>query len=483
MKKKMSFVMAGMMAVSSMSLGSVATFAEEPYTVKIVCVGDATTEACEEVSKAVSEITMEKYGVNVELVRLSYGSFQQEVNLMLASGEKLDLFPNFSFTTMSASATGQIIPLDDLLAEYGQDILDIVPEEDWGVETFGGQIYAVPNGKEHAEGFGFVCRTDMLEALDYDIDSIKTDEDVEGLLAAVKEKYPDVYPLVSDNGQMNYYMGHKDDLGGDFGVLVDCIEENYTVENWYESDEFYKLAERRYNWAQAGYIMPDAETNTQNAYDLIGAGKAFGYYGNTKPGIESEWARKAGVDMTKIEIASPYRTSSTGMNCWFIAHNSEQPDKAMMVLNEMRCNPEVSELVINGIEGEHYVKKGDVLTYPDGVDASNTTYSSAGWVWPNEFISTPWEADGPDIWKDTEEFNDIALMSVAFGFNWNSEDVMTEITACSNVKAKYENALFCGALDPATTIPKFVEELKDAGVDDIIAEKQRQLDEWRSEQN
>lgn len=38
MKKKMSFVMAGMMAVSSMSLGSVATFAEEPYTVKIVCV-------------------------------------------------------------------------------------------------------------------------------------------------------------------------------------------------------------------------------------------------------------------------------------------------------------------------------------------------------------------------------------------------------------------------------------------------------------
>lgn len=149
----------------------------------------------------------------------------------------------------------------------------------------------------------------------------------------------------------------------------------------------------------------------------------------------------------------------------------------------MRCNPEVSELVINGIEGEHYVKKGDVLTYPEGVDASNTTYSSAGWVWPNEFISTPWEADGPDIWKDTEEFNDIALMSVAFGFNWNSEDVMTEITACSNVKAKYENALFCGALDPATTIPKFVEELKDAGVDDIIAEKQRQLDEWRSEQN
>ena len=52
------------------------------------------------------------------------------------------------------------------------------------------------------------------------------------MLAAVKEKYPDVYPLVSDNGQMNYYMGHKDDLGGDFGVLVDCIEELSLIHIW-----------------------------------------------------------------------------------------------------------------------------------------------------------------------------------------------------------------------------------------------------------
>ena len=481
MRRMVSAMLTASMLVAAMGIGSVTAMADEPYTVKVVCVGDATTEACKAVSDAVSEITMEKYGVKVELQRLSYGSFHDEVNLMLASDEKLDLFPNFVFSTMSASRTGQIIPLDELVEEYGQDILATVPEEDWGVETFDGQIYAVPNGKEHAEGFGFVCRTDMLEELGYDTSTIKSDEDVEDLLRAVKEKYPDVYPLVSDNGQIGYYMGHKDDLGGDYGVLVDCLEENYTVENWYESDAYRELVERRYSWAQEGLIMPDAQTNTQNAYDLIGAGKAFGYYGNTKPGIESEWERKAGVPMTMIEIASPYRTSATGMNCWFIAHNSEQPDKAMMVLNEMRCNPEVSELFINGIEGVNYVKNGDVLTYPEGVDASNTTYSSAAWVWPNEFISTPWEVDGPDIWKETEAFNDIAELSVAFGFNWDSEDVLTEVTACNNVTAKYADALLCGALDPDTAIDKFVQELKDAGVDDIIAEKQRQLDEWLEE--
>ena len=43
---------------------------------------------------------------------------------------------------------------------------------------------------------------------------------------------------------------------------------------------------------------------------------------------------------------------------------------------------------------------------------------------------------------------------------------------------KYHKALVCGALDPEETLPKFNQELKDAGIDVIIEEKQAQLDEW-----
>lgn len=55
----------------------------------------------------------------------------------------------------------------------------------------------------------------------------------------------------------------------------------------------------------------------------------------------------------------------------------------------------------------------------------------------------------------------------------------TERSNCMpNVTAKYGPALQCGSLDPETTIPKFLDELKAAGADTIIAEKQRQLDDW-----
>ena len=40
----------------------------------------------------------------------------------------------------------------------------------------------------------------------------------------------------------------------------------------------------------------------------------------------------------------------------------------------------------------------------------------------------------------------------------------------------------CGALDPEETLPKFNQELKDAGIDVIIENKQAQLDAWLAEQ-
>ena len=47
---------------------------------------------------------------------------------------------------------------------------------------------------------------------------------------------------------------------------------------------------------------------------------------------------------------------------------------------------------------------------------------------------------------------------------------------------KYKNGLECGMLDPAETLPQMNQELKDAGLDTIIAEKQAQLHAWLAEQ-
>ena len=87
-----------------------------------------------------------------------------------------------------------------------------------------------------------------------------------------------------------------------------------------------------------------------------------------------------------------------------------------------------------------------------------------------------------DYWDVTREFNQTAIKSNAFGFTWDASNVRNQVTACTNVMQKYHQALMCGAVDPDETLPKFIQELKDAGIDAIVADKQAQYDEWKKAQ-
>ena len=152
----------------------------------------------------------------------------------------------------------------------------------------------------------------------------------------------------------------------------------------------------------------------------------------------------------------------------------------MELWNLMYTDPEVANLFINGIEGKHYVYTDDtkkIITTPEGVDPNATGYSSVDWSWPNQQITPVWKGGDPELWSKLNEFNQTQTASPAHGFSWNSNPVLNQVTACNNVIAQYDVALRWGAMDPAV-IDQFVAELEAAGINDIIAEKQKQLNEF-----
>lgn len=453
---------------------------QDSYTVKILAPGDASTDDCAKISEAASKITEEKFNTKVELTRVGFGSYDQQVNLTLASSEKLDLMYEYCGNVTSAISSGQIVPITDYLDSYGSDMKSQISDSDWKCVTFNGDIYGVPANKEKATGWGFAMNKEMADATGIDYSSIKTEEELEPLLEKVKEMYPDVYPIVSNNGSMSL-MTDQDDLGGDIGSLESASGDNTTVINYYGTDEYMNEMKLRYDWAQKGLLMPDASTSTENANSLIGAGKGFGRFTNTKPGIEKEMEKEVGKEVVVLEMVKPYTTTTRVDIVWYVPHNSEKPERAVQVLNEIYTNPDLANLFINGLEGKHYEfvdKEKGIVNYPEGVNASNTGYTSLPWAWPNETISYIWEGLDSDIWDQIQEFNKDATVSPAKGFAWDNTEVQNEVTACANVVAKYGPALECGSLEPETTIPKFLDELKAAGADTIIAEKQRQLDDW-----
>ena len=149
-------------------------------------------------------------------------------------------------------------------------------------------------------------------------------------------------------------------------------------------------------------------------------------------------------------------------------------------MNFIETNADVMNLLNWGVEGEDYVVNSDgLLDYPEGKDASTVGYHiGAGWILPNQFVCTPWCTDGADIYEKMEEYNNNTTISQLMGFTFDPTPVQDQISAVSNVKAEYYKALVTGAVDPDEYIEKLVQEMKDAGSEEIIAEMQKQVDEF-----
>ncbi len=455
---------------------------EEPYTVKILAFGDADTDAANAVAEAISKKTMELFQVKVELVK---GYTVEQLNLMLTSGEKLDLFPampwEVSLTNLVSNE--QIVPINELLPEYAPTTWNAISEQDWRCVTINGNIYGVPMNKEKASSSGIIFRKDLVEELGIDYESLKTLDQIEEALTLVKEK-TDYYPLVSNAGTLKDFLPY-DDLGDGFGVLENVFEDSTTVVDWYETDSYKELCQRMYDWNQKGLIMPDAASNTDSDMTVIGAGKGFSTFGRFKPGVLNQGGAEAGTELVLTELYPVYTKTTSVATPWCIAANSEQPQKAMQVLDLLYNDPEMANLFGNGIEGIHYVYTDDtrkMIDYPEGKDAAGIGYTVVSWSCPNQQITPVRVGDPLDLWDQLGQFNDEAYPSKALGFVWDNSKVLNEITACQNVKSKYANGLELGALDPDEALPKFIEELKAAGIDTIIEEKQAQLDAWLSKQ-
>jgi putative aldouronate transport system substrate-binding protein len=442
-------------------------------------VGTADTEDCNEIAAAISEITREKIGVEIELVR---GQDAEQINLALSSGEPIDLlnYNNVNGQLATIVRNSYATGLDELVEQYGQGALEVINPVDLDACRFGGVLYALPDMKDTSHSAGFSMRKDIIDELGIDVPEMGTYDDMYEILKQVHEAYPDMYPLVPTwaGGGMQETMP-VDPLGDNMGVLEDAFSDSTEVVDYYSMDSYREFCEMMYKWNQEGLIMPDATTTTEN--NLL-SGNGFAMFENWKPGKEFENYKSTGKEVVFMKVIEPYKyTDCSNGNSFIIPYSSPHPEKAMELWNLMYTDAEVSNLFINGIEGKHWVYTDDsktAITTPEGVDPNASGYSSVDWAWPNQQITPVWEGTDTDLWEQLNKFNNEGTPSPAHGFSWDSSSVMNQVTACNNVISSYHTALRWGAMDPAENLPKFISELEAAGMKEIIAEKQRQLDEF-----
>jgi putative aldouronate transport system substrate-binding protein len=315
-----------------------------------------------------------------------------------------------------------------------------------------------------------------------DLSTVKTWSDLEPLLKTVKENEPDMTPWFISNSDGNGILSNIDwDYLGDASVpgVISKTDKDTKVLNEVDTTRFKDAAALIRKYFKAGYINKDAATNTVFPKDQAKTGKVFMWTDGLKPGKDAETVGYVGFPLVQADLTVPTITTGDAAGAMLaISKTSKNPNKAMQVINLLHSDKYLNNLLNYGIEGVHYVKKSDnIIDLPAGVDPANRTYNpGAQWQLGNQFLNYLFANEDPQKWAKFQEFNSKGIKSPALGFTFNSEPVKNEIAAVNNVNMQYKPALTSGSVDPDKKIPEFAAKLKSAGIDKIIAEKQKQLD-------
>lgn len=461
----------------------------ETYTVIMGYIGNTYNDEAM-IEEKINEIIEPELNARIDLRPFAWGTYTQELQLILSGNEELDLVPIIVSNAASYVNNGQVIDLSGMIEQYGTNIKKYVDADFLSCPRIGDTTYGVTTMREQITDEGIMMRRDIVEELGYAVnedglvEEIKSLDDLTALYEKVKAAYPNMIMCGSGaNGTPLFRWETTDMLTDGFGGLMDFGQSTEFV-NIYESDEFRAFADLMYAWNQAGYFSSDAMTTTEPPTSQVKAGNTFSYFTPYKAGAIEQDELSSGYDLCFAELfGDPYITSySINFFTWGIARNSKNPEKAFQVLDYIYGSTDVMNLLNWGVEGVHYQvlnAENNEIGYAEGVDADNTGWClNIGWELPNQEISYVWTGESSAKWDLQKELIERARRSKALGFSYDASTVSTQLTALTNVKNQYFDAIGTGNGDPAKLIQEFNDALYAAGLQDVIDEKQKQLDAW-----
>ncbi|MBC8080667.1 MAG: ABC transporter substrate-binding protein [Gorillibacterium sp.] len=430
------------------------------------------------VEEAINHILVPRINATIDLRPIDWGQWGDKLNLTFASQEKSDLI----FTAAWSGYTDYVnrkalLPLNQLLDKYGTGIKAYMDPLLLYAPQIDGELYAIPTNKEIAASTGVILRKDLVDKYHMDLSKVKKAEDLEPFLKIIFENEPHVTPFfMNASTSIASYNQYPDHLG-DNNISGIIMRNSSSTRIIADDPQFLNMLNLTRNWYLKGYINRDAATTHSTTVDHLRAKTIFAYAESLKPGKDKELEQNVKVPLVQIELTVPTVTTGDLLSSMLaISKNSKDPERAMMLINLLHTDKEILNLLVYGIEGRHYLKRS-IDTIEEGPDNSNYNTGN-NWMFGNQFLNYLGVNEDPEKWERLKEFNKKAIRSPGIGFTFNPEKVFKEILACNAIGGKYYAAISTGTIDPKINYPKIQLELVNAGQNRIIAEKQRQFDQW-----
>ena len=452
-----------------------------------------------QVVTAMNKILMERYNLKLNLIAVPAAEYQDRITLMMTSGETWDWCYTASWTNnyYDRAAMGAFYDLYQLKdTESWKELMEVYPEGWYNNAIIDGQLFGIPNYQIEYSPTSYYIDKEMAEKYDLPYENLDAiwdimDEEFYAWMLRVKEGEPDRYiyrptgtwmggvRIENPNGAIASYNGAGYYMNADNTDLTAFFTGDVTFEN---------TIKQRLGMLQLiedGIIREDVYTMGDDSADYK-AGKYVLWAGTGKPGGEAEVSASMGKEYIQIYVGSKdgsapeyYRTPTGGMTTVLgMNYASKDPEAALEFLKVMWTDVDLYNMFVHGIEGEHYTKVSENRVEP----IADSGYSRSGYAWGfgNQFNAwlIPGQAD--DVWEQTIKMNSEALPINTPGIRISYTNVAAETGACKTVDSEYQlQWLNCKTEeDVRAWLTEYNAKLKEAGIMNIVAEVQAQVDAY-----
>ena len=488
----------------------------EQKTIQLMITGAGKQANSDKVWAAFNE-QLQQYVPNttVEFIDVPFEEYSEKFSQVLASGEGVDLaWTGWLINKPQNIADGNLMPLDDLLAEYGQGIVDILGENVVEIHRNAddGKLYYLPSWQGLVgDRRGWLVVTEIAElAGDTWI------EDTEAALNKWRNNYSEgteAFQAVLDQatkylaaakeaGKLgagintgrvfgwSMYNGTRSNPGvGGSEIGIPFEDNTFTVIDGVASEHYKLYAKTMADWYKEGYIRSDimsvdtSTLTTPKNGEITDTTYVFSCDPYLTEADQEAAIADAGMDMTYLPIEENAYLILGGDTSYAIPYCADEPERAMMVLNAIYSQPDLYNTLIYGIEGEDYTKNADGTITTSYVGASPTADDSYGiqrWIigsCKNALINN---GTDPNYYADLEALEETARVNPFLNFTFDRTNVEGICASILNVYYEYGPQLDNGVAGDnwEELYNNYMAARKDAGIEELVTEFQNQLNAY-----
>lgn len=411
-------------------------------------------------------------------------NYPQEISTLMSSGQSIDAFQVAGSQQYDLLNTfikqGSIMDITSLLKDKAPKLYALYGDKGFVNVTYDGKVMGLPNNFPRS---GRICAVmNESTAQKYNVQTLKTFDDLEKLLQSLKESNDGKSPVAFNKNTFDLF-------GEAFGyinispyLVYKQDDPNMKLVPWEQTNDFRKAVQTIQNWSDNKYFTATAlrYLSSMNQLDTINR--------DMVDVVLTDWDYAQSYIHThtgtaiKLKIFPLYPDKLTSIpgdySAMAIYKNSKHAERVLKLFQWIQQSQENYDLFMYGIKDENYKLDNNRVSFTD----DKSRYF--GWDGSTTFININFtHLSVSDPQNFLEEYKKVTEGGTKYapssGFKPDYSAVQTQVNNRLQSFNSMTQMLYGFGIS-GTYIDEFINNNKTAGIDQVVTEVQKQLDQWKA---